>query len=83
MKRHAHNEFRVLRGQSLTEYLILTALIAIGSVGIVRILGHNIQSRLAVISDQIIGVKNDSKGRSSKREDYRMRGLDDFQSTGR
>ncbi len=78
-----NNKFKALAGQSLTEYLILVSLIGIGSIGVVQTLGHNIQSRLGVISDRIIGKKNLSAGRKVKREDLALKDLNDFQMNGR
>jgi Flp pilus assembly pilin Flp len=77
------NKNRTLEGQSLTEYLILVALIGVASIGIVQTLGSNIQNRLAVISDRIIGKRNQSVGRKAKGEDINLKDLNDFQMTGR
>ncbi len=82
MKKKNHNinpnKVRRLRGQTLTEYLILTAIIAIGSITIVSKLGSNIHSRLANISDRLINKGRNIEGRVSKKEDFRMRDMDDF-----
>lgn len=43
------------RGQSLIEYLLLTALIAIAAMGIVRVMGHSISARLADVTNAIQG----------------------------
>jgi Tfp pilus assembly protein PilV len=42
-------------GQSLTEYLILVALIAISSIGIIRILGQTTRAQLANITNALQG----------------------------
>jgi hypothetical protein len=76
-------KFGRLSGQSLAEYLILVALIGVASIGIVQTLGYNIQSRLALISDRIIGRRSESMGRKAKGEDVRLKDLNDFQMTGR
>jgi len=81
--RAASNTFNKLAGQSLTEYLILVALIGVASIGVVQILAHNIHSRISVISDRIIGKKSEANGRASKRQDYKLKDLNDFQMTGR
>ncbi len=76
MKKHLHSS---RRGQAISEYLILTALIAVASIAIVQVLGSNIQSRLAVISDALIGKKNNqAKGKESSKEQYEVRSLEDF-----
>jgi Flp pilus assembly pilin Flp len=45
------------RGQSLIEYLLLTALIAIAAMGIVRVMGHSISARLADVTNAIQGYQ--------------------------
>lgn len=44
-------------GQSLTEYLILVALIAVSSIGIVRMLGQTTNTQLANITRALQGGK--------------------------
>ncbi len=43
------------RGQSLTEYLILVALIAISSIGVIRVLGDTTKVQLANIAKGLQG----------------------------
>jgi Flp pilus assembly pilin Flp len=43
------------RGQSLTEYLILVALIAISSIGIIRVLGQTTSAQLSNITNALQG----------------------------
>ena len=45
------------QGQSLTEYLILVALIAVSSIGIVRMLGQTTSTQLANITRALQGNK--------------------------
>lgn len=45
------------KGQGLTEYLILVAIIAIGTLGIVRVLGQNISAQFASVAYAIQGKK--------------------------
>lgn len=42
-------------GQSLVEYLILTALLAVATMGVVRILGHTVSAKFADISNALRG----------------------------
>ncbi len=65
-------------GQSLTEYLILTALIGAGSIAVVQILGSNIQLGLGKISDSLRGVKNTNKGKELRENHYSVKDLGDF-----
>lgn len=47
------------KGQSLTEYLILTLLIAVASIASVQGIGSRVKSKLKVISNQINSVSAD------------------------
>ncbi len=42
-------------GQSLIEYLLLTALLAIATMGVVRVLGHSVSGKFAQIAKSIQG----------------------------
>ncbi len=70
-------------GQAIAEYLILTALIAIASVGIIQILGSNLQRRLTVISETIRGNKTKIDGIQAQEKHYKVRDLGDFQEAMR
>lgn len=43
------------KGQGLIEYIILVALIAVASIGIMRVLGQTATSQLAIITQSIQG----------------------------
>ena len=45
------------RGQGLIEYLIIVALIAVGTIGIMRVMGQAVGARFATISDAIQGER--------------------------
>lgn len=67
------------RGQSLIEYLILTCLISIASVGIISILSQNLRARYATISSALRGDKDLKKElESPDSRHYQIRGFDDF-----
>ena len=65
-------------GQAMSEYLILTALIAIGSIAVVQLLGTNIQRRMATISEAIRGEKKVFEGKKAEERHYEVRDLGDF-----
>lgn len=44
------------KGQSLVEYLVIVALVAVGSIAIVRVVGANINARFANVAN-ILGGK--------------------------
>ena len=67
-------------GQTLTEYLILTALIGVGSIAVVQLLGSNLQMGIGKVADAIRGRKNTNKGTALKEEHYSIKDLGDFNS---
>ncbi len=66
------------RGQAIAEYLILTALIAIASIGIIQLLSKNIRGRLAQISDAIGGHRREAKGDRATEKQTDAVDLEDF-----
>lgn len=67
------------KGQSLTEYLILTALIAVGSIAVVQLVSHNIRAKFAVISEAIRGEeRSDIVGDQVERRHYQTLDMKDF-----
>jgi Flp pilus assembly pilin Flp len=67
------------KGQALTEYLILVALLGIGSIAVVQVLGKNLQVRLADVSDAIQGKpKGHREGASITEDQIRTKDLGDF-----
>ena len=45
------------KGQSLVEYMIIVAIMAIGSMGIIRVLNHTTQAKFAKITQSLQGGK--------------------------
>ncbi|CAN5468311.1 hypothetical protein BH10BDE1_BH10BDE1_25560 [soil metagenome] len=45
------------RGQGLVEYLIIVALIAVATIGVIRVMGQAVTSRFATISYALQGDK--------------------------
>lgn len=67
------------KGQSISEYLILTALIAVASIGVIQVLSANIRSRIANIARAIGGENgNVLKAQDVKREHYEIKDLGNF-----
>lgn len=67
------------KGQAMSEYLILIALISIASISVVQVLGANLRTRLAEVSEHLRG-RHDVKleGAKLKREHYEIKDLGDF-----
>lgn len=66
------------RGQSLIEYLILVALMAVGTISMVRALHHVVQTRFANAVYALQGTSKRAKTEGLKESDYQKRDLSDF-----
>jgi pilus assembly protein Flp/PilA len=72
-----HNKRRD-RGQSLIEYLIIVAVIAIGSISIVRSLGQTVYVRFANITNALQQKETSLTMAPITADQYQKKGLDDF-----
>ena len=66
------------KGQSLTEYLLLTALIAVGAMGVIRVLGHSISGKFAQITQVIQGKESNIKYDRIEEGHYKKKDMRDF-----
>ncbi len=67
------------KGQSLTEYLILTALISVGSIAVVQLVSRNIRTKFSVVNDAILGKEKPGQvGEKSSEKHYRKLDMTDF-----
>ncbi len=66
------------RGQGLIEYLILVALMAVASIGIIRVLNQTVKSRFANAIHALQGTSKRAKTDSIKSADYKKSDLSDF-----
>lgn len=69
---------RKKRGQGLIEYLILVALMAVATIGIVRVLNQTVKSRFANAIHALQGTNKRAKTDSVKSSDYQKSDLSDF-----
>jgi len=69
------------KGQSLIEYLIIVALIAVGSIGVVRVVGQNIYGRFANISNALQGNSKSVAMDKVTDSQTKKRDLNDFFKT--
>ncbi len=66
-------------GQSLVEYLLLTALLGVATMGVVRLMGDTISGKFAQITDVIQGRNPTSvKVSGVSRDLYQERDMSDF-----
>jgi len=70
-------------GQGLTEYIILVALVAIASLGVVEVLSSTVTHKLAVVTAKLQGKKASSfeAPERVKKKHYRKRTLGNFWKT--
>lgn len=63
------------KGQSLVEYLIIVAFVAIGSIGVIRLVGDNVKGQFGHIADALAGRPRQSietvRGASNAETDSR------------
>ena len=56
------------RGQGMTEYIIIVALIAIAAIGVITLFGDNIKALFGMSADALAGQQNvESRTKTSKR----------------
>ncbi len=56
------------RGQGMTEYIIIVALIAVAAIGVYRLFGDTIRSQMAGLAQEMAGTSG--KAASDKAIDY-------------
>lgn len=81
LKRRTGNKIqksRFQKGQSLIEYLILVALMAIASIGIVKVLGQNLQGQFARIAHALKGEDRKPRLQRINKSHYEQKDLSDF-----
>ncbi|HND84451.1 MAG TPA: Flp family type IVb pilin [Pseudobdellovibrionaceae bacterium] len=70
--------FRSQRGQGLTEYIIIVALIAVGSIGLVRLVGGNINTQFGKVANALAGQNSRLNARTASQDDVRQKNLSNF-----
>ena len=66
------------RGQGLIEYLIIVALIAVASIGIMSVVGQAVGTRFASISEALQGRRKEHAVQSVDENMLRKKDLGDF-----
>lgn len=67
------------KGQAMAEYIILTALIAIGSMAIIQVLGSNLRRKVAQISEAVRGESSTRfEGIQATQDHYKIYDMGDF-----
>ena len=68
------------RGQSLIEYMVIVALMAVATIGVMRVLSQTTSGKLALIVQSLQGGKSSIpvKFEKVKKEDLRKKDMGDF-----
>ncbi len=67
------------RGQGMTEYIIIVALIAIAAIGVITLFGDNIKALFGMSADALAGDVNvEKRTSSSKQGSLEKKKLTDF-----
>ena len=66
------------RGQGLIEYLILTALMGVATIGVIRVLNQTVKARFASAVYALQGNPKKVKTNSLKEQDYQKSDLGNF-----
>ena len=66
------------KGQGMTEYLIIVALIAVTTIGIVNLTGNSVKVGFGKIANALQGKTDESKATKVKDEDTKTRNMSDF-----
>jgi pilus assembly protein Flp/PilA len=77
LRRHLRNQ----RGQGLTEYIVIVALIAIATLGVISVLSQNVRALFAAASGSLGGDPNatvESYGSAGKGQAAGKKTLEDF-----
>lgn len=67
------------RGQGMVEYLIIVCLVAVGTIGIIRVVGQNVSVQYSNIA-KALGSGDDRQYKAGKIDDhmYKKKDLSDF-----
>ncbi|MCB1197738.1 MAG: hypothetical protein KDK51_05140 [Deltaproteobacteria bacterium] len=66
------------KAQGMTEYMIILAVIAIASIGVVRTVGKNIQAGFGTVANALNGTPKEIQGDKWDKNKVKRRSLDDF-----
>jgi len=70
-----HNQ----KGQGLVEYLIIVAIMAVGAMGVIRVLGHTTKARFAQVTSALSGDAGSSVTvEKVQKQHYRKSDMSDF-----
>lgn len=68
-------------GQSLIEYLLLVAIMAVASIGVIRVLSHTVNAKFAQVTDALNGRTQKIQTETVTKDLYSKRDLGNFFET--
>ncbi len=68
-------------GQAIAEYLILTALIAVASIGIIQVISKNMRGKLDQVNGAVLGNEVKYQGVSDTNEQTKYVDMGNFNET--
>jgi pilus assembly protein Flp/PilA len=68
------------KGQSLIEYLLLVALMAVGTIGVLRVLNKTVQVNFANVTASLQGESRVAEHEKVETNDFKKRDMGDFMS---
>jgi Flp pilus assembly pilin Flp len=89
MRLNAMSRRKKIRGQGMTEYIIIVALIAVAAIGVYNLFGSTVRNQTASMAAALGGAATESKdandlatknGKKSVTEAANVKGLDNFSS---
>lgn len=66
------------KGQGMTEYMIIVALIAVGTIAMVRTVGMNVQAGFGTIANALVGQQQKVDGKTVEKGGAVRRDMGDF-----
>ena len=72
-------KLRGRKGQGMTEYIIVVALIAVAAIGVVSLFGDNIRALFATSANSLAGNEDaEAKTKEAKKKLYKHRNMKNF-----
>ncbi len=78
MKAISKKQLRKARGQGMTEYIIIVALIAIAAIGVITLFGDNIRKLFGMSADALAGNDNVSMRAQSSNNTLEQKKMANF-----
>ncbi len=66
------------KGQGLVEYLLIVALMAIASIGVVRVMNQTITAKFATVTHALQGKKKSIQVEAIETSDYKKKDMKNF-----